>query len=134
VESVNLTAHAFSEAVQGADEGRIAGASICVLEVLKSAVAQCTATDAQGKFTLQAASKGADSLLASAAGYLPLRPAIPAENGAASDSSMLLLTVERGGSELKGSVLDATGGHVVGALVIVHSLSSFASSSPRACA
>lgn len=98
-------------------------ASICALDHTdRSAVAVCSATDAAGQFELREFPDTADTLVASAPGFLSKE--CPLRTGACSAprESALNITLEPGGVEVSGRVVDALGGVVPGALVTLRSL------------
>jgi protocatechuate 3,4-dioxygenase beta subunit len=74
---------------------------------------RCVTTDRQGRFTLPGPELPLTRLLTSALGYLSVRT----DAHAAERAAPLRITLPRGGAELRGSVFDATGGVVIGALV-----------------
>ena len=106
---------AISGSVRGADGRALAGARVCGLRRDEPccSLPHCTETDARGRFTLEDLSRS-DELFTSAPGYLSRRqPCTPAgERG--SENAVVL---EPAGAEVVGTVVDATGGIVPGALI-----------------
>jgi hypothetical protein len=117
-----LTQASLSGVVLGTGGNPLANASVCAVGTSNvDGAALCVSTDASGQFTLSAVSSDVSALLATAAGYLARRHPLGAHGDA-----KLTIRLERGGAELSGSVVDATGGAVPGALVTVRSVPELA--------
>jgi protocatechuate 3,4-dioxygenase beta subunit len=112
--------------VRPAAGGVVAGAQVCIVDAVlaRTEPPHCTVTDAAGEFELKRLRGGAGGfLVASAAGYLPARRALPTPH---MEEQRVTVTIglESGGEEVSGSVLDGTGGPVIGALISVNLLPS----------
>jgi hypothetical protein len=105
---------ALTGMVRSAGGAPLAGATVCALPGTESCCSEsdCTTSDASGRFTLQPGLNPAESLVASAPGYLARGLALA--RGALSE---VTLSLERGGVAVSGRVVDALGGAVPGALV-----------------
>lgn len=106
--------------VRGARGATLSGASICVLAsgAARTHNPGCTTSDALGRFTLEPVFAGA-VLLAAAPGHLPTAHTLDAE--AARERRTLTITLQPGGAVVRGMVVDATGGPIIGAVVTARS-------------
>jgi protocatechuate 3,4-dioxygenase beta subunit len=106
-----------SGTVRDTDAQPIAGASVCAAcancEGTTAPPSPCTQSDAQGRYALDRLAPGGYFVTASAPGFLPGSPSggrpIFVEDAA---RGALDIALARGGAELAGVVLDATGGPV----------------------
>lgn len=129
---VSLTASAARSAprlsiwgfVKGEHGSPLPGANLCPVTPLGIDDKRCVVADAAGRYVLSNLGAESQALFASAAGHLslrqPLHPPLDAEGGRREVS----LRLEPGGAPLAGSVVDATGGVVVGAAVTFRSNAS----------
>jgi hypothetical protein len=103
----------LSGSVQSTTGAPLARANVCILPTpaLVWAPPSCVQSDGAGRFTLDVPAASASVVFASAEGYLPLRRPL------LRSSAPLVLSLEPGGVQLTGSVLDASGGSIVDALV-----------------
>lgn len=109
----------LSGVVVSGDGSPVQGAEVCAVELVEPCCSsrQCAFSDSGGQFTLHA-DAGARLLLASAKEHTPWRGRLGPITGAGS-TAPIVITLEAGGAELSGMVLDASGGPVIGALVTV---------------
>lgn len=101
----------------------LAGAQVCLVETAPTddRPPPCTVTGRSGQFELKGQQYGGGGvLLASAAGYLSARTAVPQTPG--KESTAITIALEAGGEEIAGLVVDATGGPVIGAIVAAGAL------------
>jgi hypothetical protein len=114
----------LSGVVLSAAGGRLRGAEVCVVESAEPCCSsrQCGQTDAEGRFALRA-EPAAGSLLVSARNHVPRQWPLTARSDAEL-AEPLVITLELGGVELSGTVVDATGGAIAGALVAAESVPS----------
>src|SRR6478752_2975849 len=101
--------------VRSREDQPVARANVCVFNADDACCssANCTETNAEGRFSLGELGERAGSslmLLASAPGYLSKLEAL-------SDDASLRITLERGGETVSGTVVDASGGPIPGAVV-----------------
>lgn len=104
----------LSGRVQTEAGGPLAGANVCAAEANGDCCnsMSCTESDADGRFVLSN-SGAASTLFASRVGYAPLTQTVGGRTGAAP----LVLTMHVGGARVTGSVADASGGPIIGALL-----------------
>jgi hypothetical protein len=104
--------------IRAASGEPIPQASVCAFEVGAACCssALCTATNAEGRFTLPVHGTSALALLASAEGYLSKVRAL-SDEAAAMPRAGLTIALDRGGEAVSGTVVDASGGPIAGALV-----------------
>ncbi|HKO50188.1 MAG TPA: carboxypeptidase-like regulatory domain-containing protein [Polyangiaceae bacterium] len=107
---------AIRGSVRSADGRALAFARVCGLRrgAPCCSLAQCTEADGQGRFALEERS-GIDELFASAAGHISRRQLCSPTEEHGSENTVVL---EPAGAEIVGTVVDATGGVVPGALVV----------------
>ena len=107
--------------VRNTNDNAVARATVCAaVEPASLAAPQCTLSDASGRFSLVAASGDSGVfLVASAAGYVPRRQqlSLPASGG----EEPIVITLESGGVEVSGQIIDASGGAVPSATVSLRS-------------
>jgi hypothetical protein len=103
----------LSGSVQSTTGAPLARANVCILPTPAPVWAppSCVQSDGAGRFTLDVPAASASVVFASAEGYLALRRPL------LRSSAPLVLSLEAGGVQLTGSVLDASGGSIVDALV-----------------
>lgn len=115
-DGAQLTSRSMPSAVSGrvrtATGAALAGASVCVApsDAACCTAVSCTVSGAGGHFQLEYRSAPGAMLLASRAGYLPVRQELRAPS-----ETPLLLTLAAGGVRVTGVVVDATGGPIAGA-------------------
>ena len=100
--------------VQSAAGSPLSGANVCVLAVsnVRCASEPCVMSDHAGRFTVDSCGPGS-ILTVSAQGYLPQRQLLPPLRG----KEPLVISLELGGVQVSGTVVDASGGPIAGALV-----------------
>lgn len=94
----------------------LAAATVCGVTREAPSPRACRETDRAGRFTLPDPDAALRALLVSAAGFAAQRAELP-EPSADTETRTLIVVLTRGGEQLSGSVLDARGGVVPGALV-----------------
>jgi hypothetical protein len=99
--------------VRSTRASRLVGASVCVM-LQNGEFGECTLTDADGHFALDEGFHNGQAFFASASGHLSKVQRITSVDGS---QSIPTITLEPGGVELAGEVMDATGGVVAGALI-----------------
>lgn len=110
----------MSGAVRSSEGRPIAEANVCATcagcNPAETTRQRCANTDARGNFALEALEVGSYRVTASAQGFVPGVAAhgAPVLISEATPSVSLELTLEHGGAEVSGHVLDATGGPVAG--------------------
>jgi protocatechuate 3,4-dioxygenase beta subunit len=96
-----------------------AGATVCASAFDPRHRVRCTDTDESGRFVMRDLDQTRTDWIATSPGFLPGRIELDAQAAAAWDAAPLVFTLEQGGVEIRGSVIDATGGVITGALVSV---------------
>jgi hypothetical protein len=99
--------------VEGPGSQPVSGASVCFAEVPERRAPNCSWSDAAGNFTLQRGDAAPGTIYVSAAGYQSLRrrlASIPTQG-------LLVLSLLEGPASLTGTVSDASGGPIAGAIV-----------------
>jgi hypothetical protein len=105
--------------VASAGGGLLRGAEVCVIDSSEACCSSrlCAFSDEDGRFSLHwSGVRGL--LLASAKDHAPWKRHLTASTDA-QPADAIVITLEPGGAELSGSVIDATGGAIVGAVVTV---------------
>ncbi|MFO7563254.1 MAG: carboxypeptidase regulatory-like domain-containing protein [Enhygromyxa sp.] len=116
--------------VLDSDDLEVAGAQVCVTPAELAQLAElsfrprCVAADERGRFAIDVA-PGQHRLHGSARGFIPPplargRPGLLAQVAAGQTRDDLIVRLRRGGAEVRGIVLDLTGGTVEGAHVFAN--------------
>lgn len=103
--------------------GRSLRATVCAVSRQDSynSVPRCVLTDAEGRFELGYVGPDVEAIVASAPAHLPGRSALGGGGGGGQSASPVTIILEPGGVEVFGRVLDAAGGPVPLATVMVRS-------------
>jgi len=99
--------------VQARGAKPIAGARLCILDSSRDPALDCTESDAAGRFELESREGSAATLYVTASEYQSQRRSV----ASLSHEDALILTLLEGGAAITGSVRDALGGTIAGAVV-----------------
>src|SRR6201999_3539764 len=114
-----VEARAIIGSVRSANGNALARANVCARALPNRccALTRCALSEQDGRFELEHISNQVDVLLVSAPGHLPREHTLTAEQADAPSVDPITITLEPGGVEVTGVVVDASGGAVPGALV-----------------